>query len=115
MGKVKTNFKTKRRTFIKQWRLDRKLTLERLAERIEVTAGALSQLERGDVGYTQPMLEALAAELRCEPADHPWPERRCFHYARLEPDSRNGPPPCARCSQSVGKAFPKRLKSRVKS
>ena len=69
MGKVKTNFKTKRRTFIKQWRLDRKLTLERLAERIEVTAGALSQLERGDVGYTQPMLEALALELRCEPAD----------------------------------------------
>ena len=69
MGKVKTNFKTKRRTFIKQWRNYRKLTLERLAERIDVTAGALSQLERGDVGYTQPMLEALASELRCEPAD----------------------------------------------
>ena len=69
MGKVKTNFKTKRRTFIKQWRLHRRLTLEKLAERIGVTAGALSQLERGDTGYTQPMLEALALELRCEPAD----------------------------------------------
>lgn len=69
MGKVKTNFKTKRRTFIRQWRNYRKLTLEKLAERIEVTAGALSQPERGEVGYTQPMLEALASELRCEPAD----------------------------------------------
>jgi transcriptional regulator with XRE-family HTH domain len=69
MGKVKTNFKTKRRTFIKAWRLDRKLTLEKLAERIGVTAGALSQLERGEVAYTQPMLEALASELRCDPAD----------------------------------------------
>jgi transcriptional regulator with XRE-family HTH domain len=69
MGKVKTNFKTKRVTFIRQWRKHRKLTLEKLAERIEVTAGALSQLERGEVGYTQPMLEALASELRCEPGD----------------------------------------------
>lgn len=69
MGKVKTNFKTKRTTYIRQWRKFRKLTLERLAERLEVTAGALSQLERGDTGYTQPMLEALASELQCEPAD----------------------------------------------
>ena len=43
--------------------------LERLAERIDVTAGALSQLERGDTGYTQPMLEALVEALSCEPAD----------------------------------------------
>lgn len=69
MGKVKTNFKTKRRTFIREWRKHRGLTQERLAERIGVTPGALSQLERGDVGYTQPMLEALALELKCEPAD----------------------------------------------
>lgn len=69
MGKVKTNFKTKRHTYIRQWRKFRKLTLEKLAERIDVTAGALSQLERGETGYTQPMLEALAEELRCDPAD----------------------------------------------
>lgn len=69
MGKVKTNFKTKRRTFIREWRKYRKLTLERMADRLEVTACALSQLERGDVNYTQPMLEALAIELKCEPAD----------------------------------------------
>lgn len=69
MGKVRTNLKTRRPTFIREWRKFRHLTLERLAERIEVTAGALSQLERGDVQYTQPMLEALSDALNCEPAD----------------------------------------------
>lgn len=69
MGKVRPNLKTQRPTFIREWRKFRHLTLERLAERIEVTAGALSQLERGDVQYTQPMLEALADALNCEPAD----------------------------------------------
>ncbi len=69
MGKVKPRFETQRQTFIREWRKDRGLTLERLAERIGVTAGALSQLERGETGYTQPMLEALADELHCEPAD----------------------------------------------
>ena len=69
MGKVKTNFKTKRSHFIKAWRKYRKLTLEQVAERLDVTAGALSQLERGDIGYTQPMLEALAEALNCEPSD----------------------------------------------
>lgn len=69
MAKVKSNLKTKRPTFIRAWRKHRGLTLERLAERIDVTAGALSQLERGDTGYTQPMLEALAEALTCEPAD----------------------------------------------
>lgn len=64
MAKVKSNLKTKRPTFIRAWRQHRQLTLERLAERIDVTAGALSQLERGDVSYTQPMLEALADAMR---------------------------------------------------
>lgn len=69
MGKVRSNLKTQRRTYIRQWRKFRNLTLAQLAERIDVTAGALSQLERGDVSYTQPMLEALADALRCEPSD----------------------------------------------
>lgn len=34
-----------------------------------MTHGALSQLERGLVNYTQPMLESLAFALQCEPAD----------------------------------------------
>lgn len=69
MAKVKSRLKPKRRTFIREWRKFRHLTLERLADRLEVTAGALSQLERGDVNYTQPMLEALADALSCEPGD----------------------------------------------
>jgi transcriptional regulator with XRE-family HTH domain len=57
------------RHFIREWRKYRNLTLEKLAERVGVTHGALSQLERGEVNYTQPMLEALADALQCEPAD----------------------------------------------
>lgn len=70
MSKVQTNFKAKpARHFIRQWRKHRGYTLEQLAEMVGVTHGALSQLERGLVNYTQPMLEALAVALSCEPAD----------------------------------------------
>ena len=70
MGKVRTNFKGGHpRHFIREWRKFRNLTLERLAERIDVTHGALSQLERGGTNYTQPMLEALADALQCTPGD----------------------------------------------
>lgn len=57
------------RHYIKQWRTFRNLTQEQLAERVGVTHGALSQLERGLTNYTQPMLESLAFALQCEPAD----------------------------------------------
>lgn len=70
MGKVKTNLKTRRHTFIKEWRKAMPgLTQERLADRIGVTVGTISQLEAGQINYTQPMLEALADALGCEPAD----------------------------------------------
>jgi transcriptional regulator with XRE-family HTH domain len=69
MGKVRSKAPRNTHTFIRDWRKFRHLTLERVAERIGVTAGALSQLERGDVAYTQPMLEALADALSCDPAD----------------------------------------------
>lgn len=69
MAKVRSNPKTKRRTFIRQWREHKNLTLEQVAEELNVTAGALSQLERGATNYTQPMLEALAGLFACEPAD----------------------------------------------
>lgn len=36
---------------------------------VGVTHGALSQLERGLIKHTQPMLKALADVLQCEPAD----------------------------------------------
>ena len=70
MPKVKTNFKSNGPGhFIRQWRRFRRLTLEQLAERVGVTHGAISQLERGLTNYNQGMLEALARELNCEPGD----------------------------------------------
>lgn len=69
MPKVRTNFKTKRKTYIRQWRRHRGYTLEQVAERLGVTPGTLSHLELGKVGYTQPMLEALAEALGCQPVD----------------------------------------------
>jgi transcriptional regulator with XRE-family HTH domain len=66
-----------RRTFIRQWRSHRRLTLEQLAERMEriaakrdlklpTTASHLSMLERGQRGYTQDTIEALAEALETD-------------------------------------------------
>jgi transcriptional regulator with XRE-family HTH domain len=44
--------------FIKAWRKYRDITQERLAERIDATPGAISQLENGKINYTQPMPKA---------------------------------------------------------
>lgn len=57
-----------RRTFIRQWREHQGLTLERLADRVGMTAGNLSQLERGNQGYTQNTLERLAEALQTDAA-----------------------------------------------
>ena len=67
--KVVTRFKERRRHFIKEWRKHRGLTQEQLAERIGWSPGAVSQLETGRASYTQPILEAIAEELRCSPGD----------------------------------------------
>lgn len=70
MSNVRTRFKTGApRHFIREWRKHRRLTLEQLAERIEVTHGAISQLARGVINYTKPMLEAIADALNCSPGD----------------------------------------------
>lgn len=57
-----------RKTYIRQWRLARGLTLEQLADRIGVQASALSYLERGQSAYTQGTLEAVAEALGTDPA-----------------------------------------------
>ena len=57
------------RHFVREWRKYRGLTQEQLAERIEATAGAISQLENGQINYTQPTLEALAFALSCTTGD----------------------------------------------
>lgn len=57
-----------RRTFIRQWREHRGLTLEQLADRVEMTPSYLSMFERGQRGYTQNTLEALAEALQTDAA-----------------------------------------------
>lgn len=56
-------------TFIREWRKFRNLTQEQLAERIEMSVGTISRVETGQQPYSQPMLEAIAAAVRCAPAD----------------------------------------------
>jgi transcriptional regulator with XRE-family HTH domain len=56
-------------THLRAWREYRNLTLEGLADRVEMDPGHLSRLERGYVAYSQERLEALAEALRCSVAD----------------------------------------------
>ncbi len=67
--KVVPRFKAKarHRTFFREWRKYRHLTLEVAAERAGMTAGNLSAMERSAQGYTQAGLEALADVYKCEP------------------------------------------------
>jgi transcriptional regulator with XRE-family HTH domain len=64
-------FKTKprQRTYFKEWRKYRQLTLEAAAERADMTAGNISAMERGTQGYTQDGLEALAWAYSTDPAN----------------------------------------------
>ena len=55
--------------FIRQWRKHRGHTLEHLAERIGMSHQNLGKIERFKVPYNQELLENLATELRCAPAD----------------------------------------------
>lgn len=53
-----------RRTFIREWRNHRGLTLEQLAARLgDMVPSNLSMLERGQRGYVQPTLERIAEAL----------------------------------------------------
>lgn len=53
--------------FIRQWRKANKLTIERLAEMINLDHSTLSKIERGKTNYTQQTLEALADALGTTP------------------------------------------------
>lgn len=58
-----------RRTFIREWRKSRGLTLEQLAARLDDMAPSnLSMLERGQRGYVQSTLEGIARELQTDVA-----------------------------------------------
>lgn len=60
-----------RRTYIKEWREKRGLSLRRLAERLEDSPGgdllishaSIGRIEKGQQPYSQPILEALALAL----------------------------------------------------
>lgn len=58
----------KRRTFIKEWREHRHMTLDQLAAATGMANGSLSLLERGMRGYTQESLEAIARALQTDEA-----------------------------------------------
>jgi transcriptional regulator with XRE-family HTH domain len=64
-----------RRTFIRQWRQHRGLTLEQLADRVrtindalETTHASLSRIETGKQPYNQLLLEAIAEALQTDVA-----------------------------------------------
>lgn len=57
-----------RRTYIREWREYRGLTLEHLADRVETTHASLSRIERGLQPYSQTLLEALAGALQTDEA-----------------------------------------------
>jgi transcriptional regulator with XRE-family HTH domain len=57
-----------RPTFIKAWRVYRKLNQDQLAERLDMTQSHLSMLENGKRGYTQETLEAIADALQTDAA-----------------------------------------------
>ena len=57
------------RTFIREWRKHREMTLEKLAEHAGLTASYLSMLERGQRGYTQDTLEKIARALKTDPGN----------------------------------------------
>lgn len=69
--KVTPRFKAQpqyRRTFIRQWRESKSMTLEALAARVGeriggMTHASLSRIERGLQPYSQPIIEAIADEL----------------------------------------------------
>jgi transcriptional regulator with XRE-family HTH domain len=65
--KVQPRFKQRRRHFLKEWRQYRELTQEQLAERVGWSVGNISQLERGQQGYSDEGLAALADALNCTP------------------------------------------------
>lgn len=59
----------RRRTFLRQWREHAGLTQEQASDRIGITQGQLSRIERGDTPYNQDFLERAADAYRCDPAD----------------------------------------------
>ena len=67
--KVVPRFKKAPRHFIKEWRKFRELTQEQLAERVEMKASSVSQIEHYKQGWTDDTLAWIADALDCTPGD----------------------------------------------
>lgn len=55
------------RHYVKEWRKKRKLTQERLAERVDRSRGLISQIEIGETDLTEEMIYAIAHALNVDP------------------------------------------------
>lgn len=61
--------RTRRRTFLREWREHRLLTQDQAAERLNIDRTTLSRIERGVTAYHQDFLEEAAFAYQCEPQD----------------------------------------------
>jgi transcriptional regulator with XRE-family HTH domain len=57
------------KTYLRQWRKLRKLTLAKASERVDIDGTTLGRIERGELPYNQDFLERLAHAYGCDPAD----------------------------------------------
>lgn len=59
---------TRRRIYLREWRVFRNKTQSQVAEALGVTKTHISNIENGKRQYTQQLLEAAAEYLQCDPA-----------------------------------------------
>lgn len=89
-----------RRTYIKEWRNKRKLSLRKLAAKMEVEPGgeelishvSIGRIENGQQPYSQPILEGLSVALRVPKAAlldiHPDKEEKVIDLVRQLDESK---------------------------
>lgn len=89
-----------KKTYIRDWRKRRGLSLQRLADRLETEPGgeplisyaSLSRIESGKQPYSQPILEAIADALQVSVVqlleDHPGKEAELIELFRTIPDDK---------------------------
>jgi len=68
-NKINAITRKRRKHYIREWRIFRGYTQERLAAMVEMNASSISQLETYKQGYTDETLARLADALQCSPAD----------------------------------------------
>ena len=55
--------------YVREWRIMRKLSQRRLADRLDMSYANLSRIESGKIGYTRDTLTAISEVLGCAQAD----------------------------------------------